>query len=300
MKEKGIALAVSSALIFGAAPVFASLSYDYGNIPLNMALFRNLMALPVLLGVIIYKRLSLRLTRRQLKGMIVISILGSAVTTISLYQAYSYIGVGTTTTIHFMYPLLVCLGCHFFYGEKMDRVRKICLGVCLAGITFFIEPQNMTNAAGLVLAAGSAFSYAFFMIFLEKNQLVWMHPIVFSFYLCLIVSAFLLFIGFFVPFVQWKLEIQAYGLMFIAAMGTSFAASVLLNKGVAIIGASEASVYSLLEPLSAVAAGAIFLGEELTARKAAGCALILGAVFYMAIYEKRRKREVIGKADRLQ
>ena len=88
--------------------------------------------------------------------------------------------------------------------------------------------------------------------------------------------------------------------MFIAAMGTSFAASVLLNKGVAIIGASEASVYSLLEPLSAVAAGAIFLGEELTARKAAGCALILGAVFYMALYEKRRKREVIGKADRLQ
>ncbi len=295
MKGRGVVFAVSSALIFGAAPIFADLSYDFGNTPFNMALFRNLLALPVLFSVVLCKRLSLRLTRRQLGGMLVISILGSAATTVFLYQAYSYIGVGTTTTIHFMYPLLVCLGGHFFFGERLNLVRKICLGVCLAGIFFFVEPQSIRNTAGILLAAGSAFSYAFFMIFLEKNRLVWIHPIVFSFYLCLIVSGFLLAANFFVPIAQWNLGMKAYGLMFIAAMGTSFAASVLLNKGVAIIGASEASVYSLLEPLSAVAAGAVFLGEELNARKTAGCALILGAVLFMAVYEMRRNRNSAGR-----
>lgn len=281
MKKKGIFFAVSSALIFGVAPVFAGVSYNYGNTPMNMSLIRNLFVLPILLAMISHFCLSLKLAKIQVMHMVCISLIGSTMTTLCLYQAYAMIGVGATTTIHFMYPFLVCLGSRMIFKKKLGLNKYISLLLCLIGVVFFVDTSQQ-NIIGICLAFASAVSYAFYMIFLEKWKLTDIHPIVFSFYLSLNSSIILLFINLFYPYLIFDLPLKAYGNILIAALGTSIIASILLNKSVAIIGAAEASICSFLEPLSSVIVGCLLLSEIITWQKIIGCFLIVGAVM-MAI-----------------
>lgn len=287
MKKKGIFFAVSSALIFGIAPVFAGVSYNYGNTPMNMSLIRNIFVLPILLIIILRFHLSLKMTKTQALRMVWISIIGSIITSLCLYQAYAMIGVGTTTTIHFIYPFLVCLGSRMIFKKKLGLNKYFSLLICLIGVLFFVEASNQ-NLKGICFAFTSAISYAFYMLFIEKWKLTEIHPIVFSFYLSLIASILLLLVNQLYPYLIIDLPLKAYGNMLVAAIGTSIIASIFLNKSVAIIGAAEASICSFLEPLSSVIAGVVLLSEIITWQKIMGCFLIVGAVM-MAIMDGKRE-----------
>lgn len=287
MKKKGIFFAVSSALIFGIAPVFAGVSYKYGNTPMNMSLIRNIFVLPILLIFILCFHLSLKMTKTQALHMVWISIIGSIITSLCLYQAYAMIGVGTTTTIHFIYPFLVCLGSRMIFKKKLGLNKYFSLMICLIGVLFFVEASNQ-NLKGICFAFTSAISYAFYMLFLEKWKLTEIHPIVFSFYLSLIASILLLLVNQLYPYLIIDLPLKAYGNMLVAAIGTSIIASIFLNKSVVIIGAAEASICSFLEPLSSVIAGVVLLSELITWQKIMGCFLIVGAVM-MAIMDGKRE-----------
>lgn len=287
MKKKGIFFAVSSALIFGIAPVFAGVSYNYGNTPMNMSLIRNIFVLPILLIIILRFHLSLKMTKTQALRMVWISIIGSIITSLCLYQAYAMIGVGTTTTIHFIYPFLVCLGSRMIFKKKLGLNKYFSLLICLIGVLFFVEASNQ-NLKGICFAFTSAISYAFYMLFIEKWKLTEIHPIVFSFYLSLIASILLLLANQLYPYLIIDLPLKAYGNMLVAAIGTSIIASIFLNKSVAIIGAAEASICSFLEPLSSVIAGVVLLSEIITWQKIMGCFLIVGAVM-MAIMDGKRE-----------
>ena len=286
MKARGVLYIVLSAVIFGFMPVLTELSYSYGNNPYNMALFRNLMVLPVLWMMIRRGRLSMKLIKYEKTGVLLVSVLGSALTTILLYSSYTYIGVGTATTIHFLYPLLVCVYCRLFFGEKLTLHRSVCLVLCMAGVLCFLDTGSVSNIKGVLMAAGSAVTYSFYMTYLGKMGLTRIHPAVFSFYLSSIVSIFMLLLNLPLHFIVPSLPWQAYGLMFGVSIGTSLAASILLNKGIAIIGASTASIFSLFEPITGVIMGVVMLGEAFGVRNGIGCGMIFGGILWMAGKEK--------------
>lgn len=181
MKNKGVLFVVSSAIIFGIAPVFASMSYNYGNTPLSMVFFRNLLSIPIFVFLVKRNNLNIKIGKKNFINIIIISLFGSFVTSICLYKAYTYIGVGTTTTIHFMYPLIVCLINRIVYGEKMGIFRSLCLGICIFGVSFFIDISDIANIKGIVIAFISSISYSFYILYLEKKKLIFLHPYVFLF-----------------------------------------------------------------------------------------------------------------------
>lgn len=290
MKTKGVIYIVLSAVMFGFMPVFANMSYAFGNNPYNMVLFRNLMVLPFL-GFMIYKgRLSMKLIKYEKRGVMLVSVLGSALTSILLYQSYAYIGVGTTTTIHFLYPLLVCIYCRIFFGEKISKSRKLCLAACAAAVLCFLDMNNINHLKGVLMAAGSAVCYSFYMTYLGKMGLTRIHPAVFSFYLSGIVSVFMLLLNLPVGYLTLNMPWNAYLLMFLVAVGTSLVGSIFLNKGVKEIGAADASIFSLIEPITSVVAGILVLGEPFGLRNGLGCLLIFGAIITMVFHERLTQR----------
>ena len=135
--KKGILCTVLSALLFGFTPVLASYTYEMGSTPETLTFYRNAMAIPMALVILLVRRIPLKVSGVVLRDMLLIGILGRGVTTLMLYSSYSFVGIGTATTLHFMYPVFTALIGRVFFREKLSP-KKI-LGMCLvtAGIAVF-------------------------------------------------------------------------------------------------------------------------------------------------------------------
>ena len=73
---------------------------------------------------------------------------------------------------------------------------------------------------------------------------------------------------------------------FLLAVLNSAFAYVLLIVGIRFIGAGNAAIFSMLEPVSGVAAGVIFLGETLPFMKTVSCVMILTAVMIPIVKDR--------------
>ena len=60
---RGILMTIASALLFGVTPVLASLTYDMGSNANTLTFYRNLLVVPVLLAVMLVRRIPFGLTK---------------------------------------------------------------------------------------------------------------------------------------------------------------------------------------------------------------------------------------------
>lgn len=60
-------------------------------------------------------------------------------TTVLLYLSYNYQPVGLSTTLHFIYPAAMALGCILLFKEKLGRVKLFALVLSMAGVLFFAD-----------------------------------------------------------------------------------------------------------------------------------------------------------------
>ena len=79
---------------------------------------------------------------------------------------------------------------------------------------------------------------------------------------------------------------RTYGKMLLFSLLTSVAALGLLQLGIRLLGAADAAILCMFEPLTSFLAGVLLLGEELSLLKAAGSVLILGAVLFMILMNR--------------
>ena len=82
--------------------------------------------------------------------------------------------------------------------------------------------------------------------------------------------------------IQFILPWNAYGLILLLSLVSSFLAVVLLQKGIQYLGSSTASLFCLFEPVTSVVCGALFLKEALTPAKIIGCCIIFTALIIMS------------------
>ncbi len=274
----GISCAVCSALIFGFTPVLASITFEMGSNALTLTFYRNTMAVPVLLVILLIRKIDLRITGRELLALIVISVLFSVTTTYILYDAYNYIGVGLSTTLHFLYPMFTVVFGFLLFKRKLGKEKIIALILATIGVAMATGNSDMFAAKGILLALLSAVTYAGYLLGIEQTSIQKMDSMKAMFYMCIIngITVFL----FDLPSgnVVYGLDPKVMFYTFILAVLNSSFAYVLLIIGIKKIGAGNASIFSMLEPVSGVAAGVIFLQEKLPVMKLVSCIMILGAV----------------------
>ena len=286
MKVKGIIYTIISAIIFGFTPALASITYGFGNNSLSMTFFRNLFVIPVLLSIIKYKKIPLKVEKEELKNIFITSLLGVALTTVLLYSSYSYIGIGAATTLHFMYPIFVALACKFIFKEKLGKGKVFSLILAFIGVAFFMDIKSGGNFIGAIMALVSGITYAFYIIWIEKKNLVKMNPYKLSLYLASFVSLEMLIGNIFGGYIKLNLPLKIYGLMIIISLLASIVGIVLFQVGVSIIGSTSAAIFSLFEPITSVVAGVILFNEVLTPLKIIGCLIIFVAITYLAMSSK--------------
>lgn len=286
-ERKGFVVTVVAAVIFGTMPFFAREIYAAGGNSVALCAYRFLFSIPFLLAVVRWGvRASMKVTRRQLWQIFLLS-LGLASTPMLLFRSYIYISSGMATTLHFVYPVLVLLGCGVVFRERITPVQWVCCLLCLAGILCFYSPTQSEGTVGIILAFASGVAYAFYVIYYSHSGLSALDPYVLALYLSLFSSVEVLLVAFLTNQMVTQLPAYAWGLTVVFSFFVSVVATVFFQIGAKLIGPQRVSILSTFEPLTSVVAGAVFFQEELTPRSVLGIVCVLAAVSLLAVQKSK-------------
>lgn len=273
IKNKGIIFTMIATIIFGITPIIGKLTYAMGNNGIQLAFLRHLFVLPLFLIILIYKKISFKVSKKQLIDILKVGLIGNALTVILLYSSYSYISVGSATVLHFLYPIFVCILNFVIYKQTLNKRQLVCLVLAILGIVCFIEP-SVSSMFGFFLALISGVTFAYYMVGMDHSSIKEMHIFLFNFYLVLMNSFVMGILAYFTNQLS-VLPMLGYFYCLLVAIFTSFIGVVLLQKGIQLLGSSQTAILSTLEPITSIIVGIIFLNESLTFLKCIGCILIL-------------------------
>ena len=205
-----------------------------------------------------------------------------ATTPLLLYCSYQYISGGMATTLHFVYPVLVLLGCAVLFREPITRLQGVCCLLCVVGIVCFYTPGEQEGTLGIVLALLSSVSYSFYIIYYSRSGLAELNPYLLCMYLAIFSAAESALVAALAGQLTWSLPPKIWGLSVLFAFLMVVVASVCFQLGAKWIGPQMASMVSTFEPLTSVVGGVLLLHEALTLRSLAGIVCILLAVVLLA------------------
>ena len=180
-KQKGIIFTMIATILFGVTPAVGKLTYAMGNNGVQLAFLRHLFVLPLFLMIVIYQGQSLRLNKSQCLDVFKVGFFGNTLTIVMLYSSYEYIGVGSATVLHFLYPLFVVCMNFILYHQKLNKQQLCCLALAIIGIFCFMDSSS-SSIMGALLAILSGVFFAYYMVGIEKLGLQSLNPYVLNFY----------------------------------------------------------------------------------------------------------------------
>ena len=285
--KRGCLYTALSAMLFGALPLLTRMVLAKGATPLTVAFYRVLFVTLFLFVLLKSKRIPLRLERWAWAPLVSISVFGSGLTMILLNESYAHVDTGIATSLHFLYPLFVSLLCCVRYQEQLHPRQWLALAAAFCGTLCFMS-KGEGDGLGYGLAIASACTYAFYPVKMDKSGLVHIHAYLLSFYLALFAALEMLALHVFTANIVFCLDGVSYALLAVIALSASFLATVLLQKGVALLGSTQASIICLLEPITAMVLGALFLNEAISGAKLAGTGCIVAALL---LFLKRENKQ---------
>ncbi len=301
---------VIAAVCFGTIAVFSYYLSLLGVSSLQQALFRiGFTVLFLFIGLgLAYSFRGITLQRKHLSFFAVYGLLGIALSIIVYITA---IAIGTpvvvAVSITYLYPAITLLMGRIFLDEKLTFLRLIAVPLSIAGAVIVSVPifpyVAAVPIAGIILSFSNAIFAAVYVVLGRKwggyegyrpsvttfwgffFALVWMGPII------LIISLFVsdprvVGIHLFQPLPVWIL------LMAFALIATTIP-YLLTNVGVEKVDASAASIMLLLDPISAVLFGIIFLSQPVAIWQAFGAVLIFLATALIALEPRFHTRQDI-------
>jgi drug/metabolite transporter, DME family len=288
--RRGLILVVLAAALWGTSGVATKTIYSLVDIsPILVAAFRLALGAPMLLAAfrLANGSQSFRVARADLAWMLLAgACLGMSQA--CYFAAISRVGVAIATLVTICTaPVLVCLFSAALLRERLTRAVGGSLACALIGTVLLIGVgqqdsglQASAALGGILLALAAAFGFAGFILVsrLLANRY---HPLLsitiavgIGAVLLLTVSAVTTGITVRYPWPVWVL------FLYLGLVPTALGYA-LFYQGVQTTTAAEASVASLVEPLTATALALIIFGERLGALGLLGATLLISAIAFL-------------------
>ena len=272
---------ILSAFIYGFAPILAKFAYKSGANGITLTFLRTFLMLPLLFFIMIFRKVSFKLTKKELIDIILLGVVGGSFSMISLYAAYDYISTGLATTLHFIYPLIIVITSAVVYKEKIKKIKLLAVMLVTLGMFMFVDLNNTADKIGVILAILSGIFYSFYVVYMYRSKLDEMDYIKLTFYLMIIMSIGTYIFGLTTDSLDYKAWILSVAISLIITLG----AVPLFQVGVRCEGASTAGIVSAFEPITSIILGAIFLGETMGLVQYIGGGLIIIGVILTEKYD---------------
>ena len=288
-KTKGLTFGILAGFIYGFTPILGKLTYLEGSNPISLTFYRNLLSIPFFFVMLKYSKVPLKVEKTQLKQLSVLGFLASA-TALSLYGSYNYISVGMSTTIHYIYPVLVTAACIVIFRDKISKDKLVSLILSTIGIALFFE--GSFNMTGILMALLSGVFFAGYLLFMDKSGLNTIYPFKITFYTATFSSLYLFVFGIASKNLVFSMTFKGWFFTILVAVFVSFLANTFVALGVKYVGPTVTSIVGMLEPITSIVMGILFLSEPITLRNIIACMLILLGVLIVTLAKEKNNDDI--------
>jgi len=286
-RVKGIIAVMISAIVFGSMPLMAKTAYQEGANAVTLTFLRFILVIPILYFFVKRdKKTTIGVSKKELKKLLIVGTMGYGATALTLYMSYNYIASGIATTLHFVYPVLVILTYVIFFKYPASSAKLLAVSLTLIGVLLLNNSSGDLNIIGVVLAFGSAITYSFYVIFLDRSGLKNMNALKMTMYLCIIASSMMLVFGLATGSLAFSMSPLGWGVSLLLSILVAFLGVSLFQIGVALIGPENTSILSTLEPITSIVIGVMIFNEVITTRMIFGFVSILVAVLVVTAFDR--------------
>lgn len=284
----GYLAGIVSGITYGMNPLFGVPVINKGLDVNSLLFYRYGFASLLMLVFMLIAKSPIRITWKQFGLM---AILGALFTgcSITLFEAYKYIPSGIATSILYVYPIMVAL-IMMAFGQfpTWKTWLSIFAGVAGAILLSLNGGGGFIDWRGIALVVASGLCYTLFIVIVNQSQAIKALPnLILTFY-CFLIGSVMLFAlsGFGVNLNPVPDAVSWLNVLGLAVIPTAIATITLAASSKA-VGATKTSILGILEPLTAIVIGTLVFHEAFTLNVAFGVALILFAILFMILTEKK-------------
>lgn len=292
-KKKGIhwgyLAGIVSGITYGMNPLFGVPVINKGLDVNSLLFYRYGVATLLMLAYMLVARKQLRINGKQLGLMTVLGILFTGCS-ITLFEAYKYIPSGVATSILYIYPIMVAL-IMMLFGQfpSWQTWISIFAGVAGAVLLSIKGGGGFIDWKGIALVVASGLCYTLFIVIVNQSQQIKALPNLTLTFYCFLVGSVMLFAlsGFGAQLNPVPDAVCWLNVLGLAVLPTALA-TITLAAATKSVGATKTSVLGILEPLTAIFIGTIVFHEAFILNVALGVVLILFAILFMILTEKKQ------------
>lgn len=277
-RSRGYVLGAVAAASYGLNPLFALPLYGAGLGVDSVLFYRYVLAVVMLGALMLFRRQSFALTRRDIAPLAVMGLLFSC-SSLFLFESYNHMDAGIASTILFLYPVLVAIIMAVGFSERVTAATVLSIALALSGIALLYEGGGQTlSLYGVGLVFLSSLCYAVYIVGVNRSSLKTLPTEKLTFY------ALLFGLGVYVVRLRMGADLHAIPTPALWVNALSLAlfptivSLVTMAGAIRRIGSTPTAILGALEPVTALFFGVAVFGERLTPRIVAGVVLILAAV----------------------
>ena len=278
-RTRGYVLGAVAAASYGLNPLFTLPLYGAGIGVDSVLFYRYLLAVVMLGALMLARRQSFALRRRDILPLAVMGLLFSC-SSLFLFESYNYMDAGIASTILFLYPVLVAVIMAVGFREKVSRATIFSILLAFTGISLLYKGGDgqVLSFFGVALVFLSSLCYAVYIVGVNRSSLRDLPTEKLTFY------ALLFGLSVYVVRLRFCADLQTIptpGLWVNAvslALFPTIVSLVTMALAIRCIGSTPTAILGALEPLTALFFGVVVFGEQLSPRIVLGVVLILAAV----------------------
>ncbi|WP_022663302.1 DMT family transporter [Paucidesulfovibrio longus] len=290
---RGLVYSVISAMAFGFLPIFGRLGYDCEMGVFEMLQYRFFFAaLMLLVWLLLTRPATLKPGPRTLAKAAVLGLIFYPIQSWCFISAVRTVPAAVPTLILYFYPVMVTLLCAVIYRQPITRstvlsLVLVTLGCCLVFYEAFLM---RLDATGLLLSVAAMVIFSLYLTAVQY-ALKGENPLPLTFYLILFAGSVhsVLAGG---PTTILRLSPHCLGVAAGFGLVCTIIAVIFLYKAVELIGSPYTSIFSTVEPVTAVLASWLILDEPILPVSVVGMVLVIAGIVLPNLHLLRIRPEV--------
>jgi drug/metabolite transporter (DMT)-like permease len=283
----GLAMAIFGSIAFSGKAIIVKLAYRYGVDAVTLIMYRMLFALPLFALMAWWaSRGKEPLTGKDWLGVIGLGFCGYYLASFLDFMGLQYISASLERLILYLNPTLVLILGALLFKRRITRTQAIAMALSYCGVLLVfgheVSFEGKDVLLGAALVFGSAVSYAIYLVYsgemvkrLGSLRLVGLATSV----ACLFCIAQFLILS------PLSAAVVAPEVIWLSVLNATLCTAVpvlLVMMAIERIGAGLAAQTGMIGPMSTIAMGVVFLGEQLNTWIIGGTVLVLLGVYWVS------------------
>ena len=292
-KNHGAWFIVASAAGFASLGILIKSAFAGGANISTILAGRFLIAAFFLLLYLQARRIPFRVSRKTALQLSLMGAAGYGGMSMLYANAIHYLPASLTGMLLYTYPALVTLFALLVGEERINPPKGVALVVCSLGLVLVLGGSfEGARLEGVLSVLGAAVIYSCYIL-IGNRILKNLDPLVTSLWVCTSAGLAFLLYGFAAGELVFNMTPTGWlSILGIAVFPTLFGV-IGFFAGLRLIGATNASIISMLEPLITVLLSALLLGERITVLQGFGGAVLLSGGLILQLWGQGARHETV-------